>query len=144
MNKIKIILAALISVANLSALTVTDVMVAVENVESNLDPYAINVKEDARGCLQIRPIFLKDYNRITKQDLPHDVVFNRSMAYHITETVWMHYAKKIPNLNAKHLVFIHNGGGSAWRYADDPNYGNAKKRSNLEIYWNKVKIHLNK
>ena len=56
----------------------------------------------------------------------------------------MHYAKKIPNLNAKHLVFIHNGGGSAWRYVDDPNYGNAKKRSNLEIYWNKVKIHLNK
>ena len=49
--------------------TITDVIYAIEEVESNRDPYAINTQENALGCLQIRPIMIADYNRITKENL---------------------------------------------------------------------------
>ena len=139
--KIKYILLALIS-ANLSALTVTDVIIAIEKVESNQNPYALNVKENAVGCLQIRPIMIADYNRITGENLPHDVAYNKAMAYIIAQEIFSFYMKRIEKPNAKHLAFIWNGGGSAWRYVDDPNYGNHVKRIRLEKYWNKVKSNL--
>ena len=71
----------------------TDVIYAIEEVESNRDPYAINKQENALGSLQIRPIMIADYNRITNQNLPHDVAYNRSMAYIIASTIFNHYMK---------------------------------------------------
>jgi hypothetical protein len=128
--------------ANLSAVTVTDVIMAIEKVESNQNAYAINEKENALGCLQIRPIMIADYNRITGENLPHDVAYNRAMAYIIAQEIFFHYMKGIEKPNAKHLAFCWNAGGSAWRYVDDPNYGKPHVRKNLEIYWQKVKKHL--
>lgn len=120
--------------------TITDVIYAIEEVESNRNPYAINKKENALGCLQIRPIMIADYNRITKEDLSHNVAYNRSMAYIIASTIFNHYMKGIEKPNAKHLAFIWNGGGGAWRRVDNPQ--NDQKQKNLDTYWEKVKMHL--
>ena len=120
--------------------TITDVIYAIEEVESNRDPYAINTQENALGCLQIRPIMIADYNRITKKDLLHDVAYNRAMAYIIASTIFNHYMKGIESPNANHLAFIWNGGGSAWKRVDNPK--NDQKQKNLDSYWAKVKMHL--
>ena len=123
-----------------ASVTITDVINAIEEVESNRDPYAINAKENALGCLQIRPIMIADYNRITKENLSHDIAYNRAMAYIIASTIFNHYMKGIENPNAKHLAFIWNGGGSAWKRVDNPK--NDQKQKNLDLYWAKVKMHL--
>ena len=119
---------------------VIDVIVAIEKVESNQNPYAINKAENAIGSLQIRPIMIADYNRISGEDLPHNVAYNRAMAYIIAQEIFFHYMKGIENPTAKHLAFIWNGGGSAWKRVDNPK--NDKKQKNLDLYWEKVKLHL--
>jgi hypothetical protein len=123
-----------------ASVTITDVIYAIEEVESNRNPHAINKQENALGCLQIRPIMIADYNRITGEDLAHDVAYNRSMAYIIAQEIFFHYMKGIENPTAKHLAFIWNGGGGAWRRVDNPQ--NDQKQENLDIYWEKVKLHL--
>jgi len=123
-----------------ASVTITDVIYAIEEVESNRNPYAINKKENALGCLQIRPIMIADYNRITGEDLAHDVVYNRSMAYIIASTIFNYYIKGIENPNAKHLAFIWNGGGSAWKRVDNPQKD--RKQKMLDSYWEKVRLHL--
>ena len=138
LNKIIFIFIGLLS--SLQAITITDVIYAIEKVESNNDPYAINTKENALGALQIRPIMFADYNRITGEDLQHDVVYNRSMAYIIAYTIFNHYIKGIKKPTAKHLAFIWNGGGGARHRVENPK--NDQKQKNLDIYWNKVKMHL--
>ena len=120
--------------------TITDVIYAIEEVESNRNPHAINIQENALGCLQIRPIMIADYNRITKENLSHDIAHNRAMAYIIASTIFNHYIKDIENPNAKHLAFIWNGGGSAWKRVDNPK--NDQKQKNLDLYWEKVKDYL--
>ena len=120
--------------------TITDVIYAIEEVESNRDPYAINTQENALGCLQIRPIMIADYNRITKENLSHDIAYNRAMAYIIASTIFNHYIKGIENPTAKHLAFIWNGGGSAWKRVDTPKKD--RKQKMLDSYWAKVKLHL--
>ena len=123
-----------------ASVTITDVINAIEEVESNRDPYAINAKENALGCLQIRPIMIADYNRITKENLSHDIAYNRAMAYIIASTIFNHYIKGIENPNAKHLAFIWNGGGSAWKRVDNPKED--RKQKMLDSYWEKVRLHL--
>ena len=120
--------------------TVTDVIIAIEKVESNGNPYAINKKENALGCLQIRPIMIADYNRITGENLPHDVAYNRAMAYIIAQEIFFFYMKRIEKPNAKHLAFIWNGGGGAWKRVDNPK--NDLKQKRLDLYWEKVRMHL--
>ena len=83
---------------------------------------------------------MADYNRITGEDLAHDVAYNRAMAYIIASTIFNHYMIGIDMPNAKHLAFIWNGGGSAWRRVDNPI--SDSKQFNLEVYWEKVKSHL--
>jgi len=110
---------------------VIDVIEAIEIVESNQNPYAINIGENAKGSLQIRPIMIADYNRITNQDFAHDIAYNRAMAYIIASTIFNHYMKGIDKPNAKHLAFIWNGGGGAWRRVDSPI--SDIKQFNLEV-----------
>jgi len=137
----KIFLIFILICSSLNAgVSIVDVITAIEKVESNQDKYAINEKENALGCLQIRPIMVKDYNRITGEDLPHEVVYNRSTAYITAYTIFSHYMKGIDKPNAKHLAFIWNGGGSAWRRVEIPR--NDIKQLRLEAYWLKVELAL--
>ena len=43
-----------------------DLLIAIATVESSNDPNAYNVKEAAAGLYQIRPIYLRDVNRILR------------------------------------------------------------------------------
>ena len=115
-----------------ASVSITDVIYAIEEVESNRNPHAINTQENALGCLQIRPIMIADYNRITGEELAHDVAYNRSMAYIIASTIFNHYMKGIEKPNAKPLAFIWNGGGGAWRRVHYPI--SDSKQLRLEAY----------
>jgi len=113
-----------------------------EQVESNGNTRAIGDNRKAYGALQIHSIMVRDYNRITKSNLNHSDCFDREISREITKSIFKHYTKNLKVVNAKHLAFIHNGGGSAWRRVDNPK--NDKKQINLERYWSKVLTELNK
>lgn len=136
------------------ATTVHEVLNSIEWVESRKDTSAYNASEDANGCLQIRPIMLADYVRITgDQSIQHsdlistgtsDIYTARKLSYKVAEAVLEHYMRHIERkgyeVYVKHLVFIWNGGGSAWKRVEYPRADN--KQSNLERYWEKVQLEL--
>ena len=51
--------------------TMTDLLLALEKVESNGNEFAYNESEKALGSLQIRPIMVDDYNRIYGTEFKH-------------------------------------------------------------------------
>lgn len=149
----KLILLLLIA-GNLSATTIHEILNAIEWVESRRNTSAYNASEDANGCLQIRPIMLADYVRITgDQSIKHsdlistgtsDIYTARKLSYKVAEAVLKHYMRHMERkgyeVYVKHLVFIWNGGGSAWKRVEYPKQDN--KQNNLERYWEKVQLHL--
>ena len=136
------------------ASTVHEILNSIEWVESRKDTSAYNASEQANGCLQIRPIMLADYVRITgDQSIQHedlistgtsDIYTARKLSYKVAEAVLEHYMRHIQRkgyeVYVKHLVFIWNGGGSAWKRVEYPRADN--KQSNLERYWEKVQLEL--
>ena len=149
----KLILLLLIA-GNLSATTIHEILNAIEWVESRKDTSAYNASEDANGCLQIRPIMLADYVRITgDHSIKHSDLIStntseiyraRELSYKVAEAVLWHYARHIQrkgyDVCVQHMVFIWNGGGSAWKRVEYPmpDY----KQQNLELYWEKVQMYL--
>lgn len=136
------------------ASTVHEILNSIEWVESRKDTSAYNASEQANGCLQIRPIMLADYVRITgDHSIQHsdlistgtsDIYTARKLSYKVAEAVLEHYMRHIERkgyeVYVKHLVFIWNGGGSAWKRVEYPRADN--KQSNLERYWEKVQLEL--
>jgi hypothetical protein len=124
--------------------TMTDLLLALEKVESNGNEIAYNESEKALGCLQIRPIMLADYNRIYGTSFTHDQMKSRSTSHLVAIGIFHHYGKYIERngetTNAKHLAFIWNGGGSAWKRVNNPR--DDRKQTNLETYWKKVSKNL--
>lgn len=133
------------SLASLQGATMTDLILALEQVESNGNVEARNESEKALGCLQIRPIMLADYNRIYGTNIKHEQMTNRLTSHNVAIGIFHHYAKYIERNgetpNAKHLAFIWNGGGSAWKRVANPKRDS--KQKNLETYWTKVSKYLN-
>lgn len=122
------------------ALTITELTRCIEFVESSYNENAYNADELAVGCLQIRPVMLADYNRITGDCLTIDDLWDRWTSYKVAEAVFKHYMKYTDNPTAKHLAFIWNGGGGARHRVDNPK--NDQKQKNLERYWDKVQLEL--
>jgi hypothetical protein len=124
--------------------TMTDLLLAMEKVESNSNELAYNESEKALGCLQIRPIMVADYNRIYGAEFKHEQMKSRSTSHLVAIGIFHHYGKYIKRdgekTTAKHLAFIWNGGGSAWKRVDNPKRD--QKQNNLEIYWTKVSKYL--
>ena len=99
-------------------------------VESSGRENAYNKKEDAVGCLQIRPVMVREVNRIlkrlgrverfTKEDR-WDCGQSREMFY-----IWRNYHHK--NSSDEVIARCWNGGPRGY-----------KKRS-TEYYWNKVQL----
>ena len=127
------------------AATMTDLILAIEKVESNGNASAYNESEKALGSLQIRPIMVEDYNRIYGTSLKHEQMSNRLTSHDVAIGIFHHYGKSVERngetLNAKHLAFVWNGGGSAWKRVANPK--NDEKQRKLEIYWTKVSKYLN-
>ena len=49
-------------------IAIDTLLMAVMAVESNFDSMAYNAKENAAGCLQIRPIMVREINRLVGKD----------------------------------------------------------------------------
>ena len=134
----KIIILFLIgSVCN--AYNLDEFIYALESVESNHQANAIGRLGEV-GILQISQIMVKDYNRITGEGLRHEDCFDPNVSRKICKSILIHYAPK--NVNAKHLAFIWNAGGSAWRRVESPKED--LKQINLEKYYIRVLTELRK
>lgn len=98
----------------------------------------------AYGVYQIHQIMVDDYNRITGKKINHKAVFNQEVAKGVCIAVLTHYAKYIESqgytLTYKHLLFIWNGGGGAWRRVHNPI--NDPKQRNLLRYYERALPHL--
>ena len=125
---------------SLPAITLTELTRCIEFVESSYNEKAYNASEEAVGCLQIRPVMLADYNRITGDSMVMADLWDRDNSYKVAKAVFKHYMKYIDNPSAKHLAFIWNGGGNARKRVDNPQ--DDQKQRNLERYWKKVKAQI--
>lgn len=98
----------------------------------------------AFGWYQIHQVMVDDYNRISGEAISHEDVFNPKVAKRVCRTVLNHYAKYIESqdvvLTHKHLFFVWNGGGSAWRLAETTAF--TPKKRNLERYYSRALPHL--
>jgi len=130
-----------------NSISIDELREAIIQVETLGDPTEIGDNGKAFGLLQIHEVMIDDYNRIYGTNYSHSDSFDVEIATKIFNGIMWHYGNHInrttnKEVNAKHLAFIWNGGGGAWKYVDDPNYGKEEKRKNLEIYWKKVLTQL--
>lgn len=111
---------------------------AIAEVESGTNDYAVNVKEDAVGRYQIRPIYVRDVNRISGRNYSLDDRKNPKLALEMVKIYTEHYGRIYEDrtghpVTDEVIARIHNGGG--WRGA---------VKECTKNYWRKVKIELDK
>jgi hypothetical protein len=109
-------------------------MMIVESGGPNGNDYAFNEAEQARGALQIRPIFVEDVNRIYHSHFTLEDCYDRKKSIRMVQLYWSHYATKDRlghEPTWEDLARIHNGGG-----------GNGWKKESTKPYWEKVKKEL--
>jgi hypothetical protein len=112
-------------------------LLAMIMVESGGNNYAYNEAEEARGCLQIRPIYVEDINRIYPgANFTLEDCYDRYYSILMVRMYWAHYATderlgRKPTL--EDLARCHNGGG-----------GNGWKNPATLKYWQKVEKELMK
>lgn len=100
---------------------------AIEYVESRGDIKAYNKKEHAAGCLQIRPIMLKEVNRVSGKNYTLQDRYDRDKSY---EMFYIIMDKYNPDYDLRIACRVWNG------------RGNSGKGS--ESYYQKVfKIYIN-
>lgn len=115
-----------------------DVYEAIAEVESGTNDYAVNVKENAVGRYQIRPIYVRDVNRISGRNYSLDDRKNPKLALEMVKIYTEHYGRIYEDrtgypVTDEVIARIHNGGG--WRGA---------VKECTENYWRKVKTELDK
>lgn len=106
----------------------TDIIEAIGKVESGLNSKYINRIEQARGFLQIRPILVKEVNRILGNE-----IFDTTDCYNISKSIMMYKIiqdKYNPTENKEIAAKLWNGG---------PNW---RQKESVKEYWNKVKRYL--
>jgi hypothetical protein len=94
---------------------------AIVHVESTGDDFAFNLREQAVGAFQIRPIRILDYNRRTGKDYKIENCFN----YNVSKEIFLYYAKRIGYPDYETIARKWNGSGK-----------------NTLDYWEKVKNNL--
>lgn len=80
---------------------------AVSWVETQGDNMAFNPREEAAGCLQIRPIRLIEYNRQTGNNFTRQDLFN----YKTSEKIFLYFADQIGPYNLELIARRWNGSG---------------------------------
>ena len=116
-----------ISVSNAPALVADSLLAAVIHVESRGDVNAHNVGEDAVGVLQIRPIMVKEVNRILRFDkYTLQDRWDKQKSIEMFNVIRQH----TPHPTNEKIARNWNGGPNGY-----------KKKSTLK-YWNKVKQQL--
>lgn len=88
------------------------------------------------GYWQISQPMVDDYIRISKDKITLQDCYHQEVATKVARCVFSHYIKHIRKsgeaVQIDHLLFIWNGGGSAWRRVHYPK--NDQKQLNLERY----------
>ena len=116
-----------ISVSNAPALVADNLVNAVIHVESRGDTLAHNIKEDAVGVLQIRPIMVKEVNRILRFDkYTLQDRWDKQKSIEMFNVIRQH----TPNPTNEKIARNWNGGPNGYR-----------KNSTLK-YWQKVQQQL--
>ncbi len=110
-------------------------------VESGGNPQAHNQAENAIGVLQIRPVMVAEYNRITGQAVKHKAAWSPEFSRQMAFAILSHYANIIKMETGrlatdKELAFCWNGGLGARKRVENPK--NDLKQKRLEKYWRKV------
>jgi len=108
--------------------TIQDSLIdAIIHVESRGDSMAYNAGEDAVGVLQIRPIMMREVNRLLKENkYTLDDRWSKSKSIEMFNVIKQHTT----NPTNERLARNWNGGWNGY-----------KKKSTLK-YWNKVKTQL--
>jgi len=118
----------------MDTITTNVLIAALMIVESGGNPIAVNVREDAVGILQIRPIFVEDVNRIIGTDF-----YTLEDRYNIGDSIGMarvyfrYYGRKYEERTGEepkpeHLARMFNGGY----------YGLFTHPERTDEYWKKV------
>ena len=94
---------------------------AVGKVECNFDTLAYNIKEQAAGYFQIRPIRVQDYNNRTGSNLRPVDMFD----YETAERVFLYFAHQIGPYDIERIARNWNG-----------------KWSLTENYWKRIQAEL--
>jgi hypothetical protein len=111
---------------------VTDELInALIFVESRGNDKAVNKQSGARGCLQLKPIYVKEVNRLYGTDYTFGDAFNRQKSIEIVKKYLNYYGSRIETPSYENLARIHNGGP------------NGHKKSFTKQYWVLVKKSLN-
>jgi len=108
--------------------TIEDPLIAaIIQVESGGDTLAYNSKEDAVGCLQIRPIMVTEINRLLGKDS-----FTLSDRWSKVKSIQMFniLRSNIKEASNEKIARVWNGG-----------YNGHKKQSTIK-YWNKVRKNI--
>ncbi len=125
--KIVLIILLSISVSNAPALVADSLLAAIIHVESRGDVNAHNVCEDAVGVLQIRPIMVKEVNRILRFDkYTLQDRWDKQKSIEMFNVIRQH----TPNPTNEKIARNWNGGPNGY-----------KKNSTLK-YWQKVQQQL--
>ena len=105
-------------------------------VESSNNTKAYNKKENAKGILQIRPIYVDDVNRIVGyKRFTYNDAFSRTKSIIMFNIYTTHYGKRYTRLTgriATNMIKakLHNGGPNGF------------KKTATKKYWRKVKQNL--
>jgi len=117
-------------------MTLMTLIIALIQIESNGNDFAVGDNGQAYGCLQIHKVYVDDVNRILGVDkYVHQDAFNRLDSIDMFMTYTAHYATyerlgREPTV--EDFVRIHNGGPDGW-----------KKPSTIK-HWTKVNNLLKK
>ena len=104
---------------------------AIIYVESRGDTLAHNISENAVGCLQIRPIMVREVNRLlAKNDIPK--VYTLAERWNKAKSIEMFNVIKDNTINPTNEKLARNWNGG---------WNGYKKQSTLK-YWHKVKQQL--
>lgn len=104
---------------------------AIIYVESRGDTLAHNISENAVGCLQIRPIMVREVNRLlAKNDILK--VYTLEDRWNKAKSIQMFNVIKDNTINPTNEKLARNWNGG---------WNGYKKQSTIK-YWNKVKQHL--
>jgi hypothetical protein len=100
---------------------------AISEVESNNNPCAYNIKEDAVGCMQIRPICVREGQRIGL-----DFSLEDRWDCEKSRQFFVYFQIKKGLTNPEEIARKWNGGGKGMIM------------ESTKLYWKKVKINLDK
>lgn len=84
---------------------------AVMKVESRYNEEAVNVESGARGLLQIMPIYVAEYNRISGNNFGHDSAFDPISSLVMWESINDYYN---PERDFEKAVYTHNPKAGDW------------------------------